>query len=256
MRVIGMGWAGAITEQYEASQKFFIEQLGLPLHFEGEKHVISHFRLPSGQLLELYGPSNRERRPDKFRWFEGHALGFEVDDLEFARLKLHNRGARFILPIETWEKESWSMFLGPEDKLLQIQTGGRDVPMKRSQLLAISWSGMVMQDFGAAVNFFSNGMQLELIERDDRQTSAQFKLEDGHLFEVLGQKHPWSALIENTTLGFEVADLAEVRASLEEKGVGFVQDLGGRLDGHQFAFFRDLDGYLYALWQPETPAAP
>ena len=51
MRVTGMGWAGAIAEQYEASQEFFTEQLGLPLQFEAKKHAISRFRLPSGQRL-------------------------------------------------------------------------------------------------------------------------------------------------------------------------------------------------------------
>ena len=146
------------------------------------------------------------------------------------------------------------MYLGPENRLLQIQTEGRELPNSRSQLLSIAWSSLVMQDFQTGLNFFINGMRLPLTGRDDKMMSAQFTLEDGHLFEVFGPRHPWGALIEKPTLGFEVADLVEARASLEEKGVKFVKDLGVRSDGHQMAFFRDLDGYLYALFQPGEPA--
>jgi len=254
MRVIGLGWAGAIAEQYEASQQFFTEKLGLPLHFEAKKHVISHFRPPSGQLLELYGPGNRERRPEKYRHFKGYALGFEVEDLEFARLKMVNRGAKFIHGIETWNEEAWSMFLGPEDILLQIQTGARHAPNKKSQLLAFSWSSLAVNDFEGAVQFFSQGMQMSVARRDDEQTLVQYRLPDGHLFEVFGPQHPWRGLIENTALGFEVSDLPAARASLEKRGVEFVQDLGGRSDGQPFAFFRDLERNLFAIWQPDERA--
>lgn len=250
MRVPGMGWAGAITEQYEASQEFFTEQLGLPLQFEAKKHVISHLRQPSGQILELYGPSNRQRRPEKYCCLDGHALGFEVEDLEFGRLKMVNRGTLFIHGIETCKEGACSMFLGPEDKLLQIQTLGRHPPKKSSQLLAFSWSGVVVQDFDGAVRFFTQAMQLPLARREDDQSLAQFRLPDGHLFEVLGSRHPWRQNLGSTAIGFEVKDVEGVRSEMEERGVEFVSGIKRRLNGDLFTFFRDLDGYQYALWKP------
>jgi len=250
VRVTGMGWAGVIAAQYEANRQFYAERIGLPLQFEAKKHVISHFRLPSGQLLELYGPGNRQRRPEKFRWFDGPALGFEVEDLESAREEMISRGATFILGIETWKEEAWSMFLGPEDTLLQIQTVGRHAPERHSQLLAFSWSAVVVTDFDAAARFFSELMDMPTSWRDDRQTSARFSLPDGHLFEILGRNHPWNEFLKQTTIGFEVESVERVRREMIGRGVEFIGDVETREDGHRFTFFRDLDGHVYALWAP------
>jgi len=253
MRVTSIDWAGALSDNYKASQNFLSEKLGLPLQLEAKKSVVSHFRLPSGQLLELYGPSKQYRAHEKFRWFDGHALGFEVDNLEAAYQQMVERGAHFIHEIETWKEESWCMFLGPENKLLQIQQSGPRSPEpqdKNAELLRFSWAGVVMHDFDAAVRFFSQVMELPLSRRDDNAASAQFWLPEGHLFEVFGPTHAWSHIMEQLTIGFQVEDVKQVKAAMEVRGVDFVTDSEVTSDGHEFAFFRDLNNYLYAIWKP------
>ena len=253
MRVTSIDWAGALSANYEASQNFLSERLGLPLQFEAKKSVVSHFRLPSGQLLELYGPSEQYRAHEKFRWFDGHALGFEVDNLEAAYQQMVDRDVRFIHAIETWKEDSWCMFLGPENKLFQIQESGPRSPQlqdKNAELLRFSWAGVVMHDFDGAVRFFSQVMEMPLAQRDDSGASAQFWLPDGHLFEVFGPTHTWSHIMEQLTIGFYVEDVQQVRAAMEDLGVDFVAETETTPYGHEFAFFRDLDNYLYALWKP------
>jgi predicted enzyme related to lactoylglutathione lyase len=253
MRIIGMDWAGLLSENYEASQNFLSEKIGLSLQFEAKKSVVSHFRLPSGQLLELYGPSKQPRKHEKYRWFDGHALGFEVDNLESAYQEMGDRGVQFIHAIETWKDEAWCMFLGPENKLFQIQQSGPRSPepqAENSELLGFSWAGVVMPDFAAAIRFFSQVMEMPLTRREDAGASAQFWLPAGHLFEIFSPTHPWSNLMEYLTIGFQVEDVQQVKAAMEERGVGFVTGIEITPAGHEFAFFRDLDNYLYALWKP------
>jgi catechol 2,3-dioxygenase-like lactoylglutathione lyase family enzyme len=253
MRVTSMDWAGLLSENYEASQNFLSKKIGLSLQFEAKKSVVSHFRLPSGQLLELYGPSKQYRGHEKFRWFDGHALGFEVDNLDAAYREMIDRGVHFIHEIETWKEESWCMFLGPENKLLQIQQSGPRSPEPQAEnpeLLGFSWAGVILHDFDAAVRFFSRVMEMPLARRDDSGTSAQFWLPDGHLFEVLGPTHTWSNIMEQLTIGFQVEDVKQVKVAMEERGVEFVSGIEVTSLGHEFAFFHDLDNYLYALWKP------
>jgi len=80
MRVAGISWAGVLTQDFKATLRFFSEILGLALDYRDEARVLAHFRLPSGHLLEIYGPSNRQRK-EKYRWFNGPVLGFEVEDV-------------------------------------------------------------------------------------------------------------------------------------------------------------------------------
>lgn len=257
MRVTGIGWAGATSDNYQASRDFLSKRLGLSLEFEAKKSIIAHFRPPSGQLLELYGPSTQYREHEKFDWFYGHALAFDVDNLETAHQEMVDRGVHFIHEIETWKEEAWCMFLGPENQLLQIQTpGSRSTksPDKAgnsgAKLLGFSWAGVVMHDFHGAVRFFSQIMEMPLASQKGVKESAQFWLPDGHLFEVFGPNHAWSQLMEHLTIGFQVEDVQQVRATLEEVGVEFVTETETSSYGHQFAFFQDLDNYLYALWKP------
>ena len=56
--------------------------------------------------------------------------------------------------------------------------------------------------------------------------------------------------MEHLTIGFQVEDVQQVRAALEKAGVEFVAEAETSSYGHEFAFFRDLDTYLYALWKP------
>lgn len=252
MHVTGIDWTGVIAEDYEASQDFFIQKLGLSLQFEAKKHVISHFRFPSGQLFELHGPSNRERRFEKFRWFDGHALGFDVEDFELAYQEMLDRGVQFIHGIERWHAEAWTMFLGPENILLQIQSSGQSAqrsPEVTSEILGFSWAGMVVQDFEGAVRFFSEIMAMPLAQLDNRNTLAHYRLSDGFLLEIIGSNHPRQKILKHITVGFEVNNVLDMQNKLSQKGVPFIGDIEVSAEGYEFAFFNGPDNTQYALWK-------
>ena len=254
MRVTGFGWAGVLTENFEETLNFFSEVLGLSLEYQDEVKVLAHFRLPSGQLLELFGPSNRQRK-EKYRWFNGPVLGFNVEDIEHTRQEMIARGVRFITEVETWEDEAWAMFLGPEDRLFQIERPARRYAEKSGKILGFSWAGAVMKDFARAVVFFEKVMEMPLSRQDDEREVAQFRLPAGHLFELFGPNNTWSQLMSHITIAFEVEDVWQTRTSMEEIGVEFVSDVEVTSIGEVFTYFRSPDGYLYEIWKPVTPAA-
>ena len=250
MQVKGLDWTGILVEDYKKAQQFFVEKLGLTLQFEAKKHVITHFRLPSGQLFELYGPDNRQRIYEKFRWFNGQALGFDVDDLVKDYQEMVDRGVHFIREIETWQEEAWAMFLGPENELLQIQNSGHQIPRAGSKLLRYSWAAIVVQDFAAAVRFFSETMELPLAQLEDSKTSAQFWLPKGHHLQIIGPDHPWSAFLKGITIGFEVEDIQQAQQELKQNGVEFFDTGEANSQDHPYAFFYGPENSTYALWKP------
>ena len=254
MRVTEISWVGVLTEDFEDTLHFFSEVLGLSLGYRDEAKAIVHFRLPSRQLLEVYGPSNRQRK-EKYRRFNGPALGFEVEEVEAARQQMMARGVRFITEVETWEGDAWALFRGPEDKLFEIQRPARKYPEKTAKITGFTGAGVVMQNFAEAVRFFSQVMEMPLARRDDRQGFAHFWLPAGHLFEVFGPNNQWGRLTPYATIAFEVEDVWQARRELEARGVEFVGEVAVTSTAEAFTYFRGPDGYLYAIWKPRRPVA-
>jgi catechol 2,3-dioxygenase-like lactoylglutathione lyase family enzyme len=254
MRVTQLSWAGVLTEDFEDTVHFFSEVLGLSLEYRDEANAIVHFRLPTRQLLEIYGPSNRQRK-EKYRRFNGPALGFEVEAFEAAHQQMMARGVRFITEVETWEGDAWALFLGPEDKLFEIQRPARKYPEKTAKITRFSGAGVRMQNFVEAVRFFSQVMEMPLARQDDRQEFAHFWLPAGHLFEVFGPNNPWGQLTPYATIAFEVEDVWRARRELEVRGVEFVGEVAVTSTAEAFTYFRGPDGYLYAIWKPRRPVA-
>jgi catechol 2,3-dioxygenase-like lactoylglutathione lyase family enzyme len=254
MRVTGISWAGVLTEDFEATLHFFSEFLGLSLDYRDEARVLAHFRLPSGDLLEVYGPSNRQRK-EKYRWFNGPALGFEVEDVEGARQEMIAHGVRFITEVETWEGDAYALFLGPEDKLFEIQRPVRKHSKKTTRLLGFSGGEVVMHDFAEAVRFFSQVMKMPLAQSDASSESAHFELPAGHLFEVLGPNNNWGRLTPYAAIAFEVEEVGRARRELEAKGVEFVGDIVVTDSSEAFTYFRGPDSYLYKLRKLAKSAA-
>lgn len=254
MRVKEISWAGVLTEGFEESVHFFSEVLGLSLEHRDEAKAIVHLRFPSGQLLEVYGPSNRQRK-EKYRRFNGPALGFEVEEVEAARQQMMARGVRFISEVETWEGDAWALFLGPEDKLFEIQRPARKYPEKTARVTGFSGAGVVMQDFVEAVRFFSQVMEMPLAWRDDGQEFAHFWLPGGHLFEVFGPNNQRGQLTPYAVVAFEAEDVGQARRELEARGVEFVGEVVDTSTAEAITYFRGPDRYLYAIWKPRRPVA-
>ncbi len=250
MRVTGFNWVGVLTDDFEETIHFFAEVLGLSLEYRDEAKDIIHFRLLSGQLLELYGPSNRQRK-EKYRWFNGPVLGLEVEDLGAARQEMLAKGVRFITEVERDPPtgDAWSYFLGPEEKLFTIQQPVRRYPEEIGQISGFSWAGMVTQNFEGAVGFFSEVMEMPLTRRDDVRELAHFWLPAGQIFEVFGSHNHWSQLMPQLTIAFEVDDVGEARREMEKVGIEFISDVVVTPAGETFTYFRGPDGYLYEIWK-------
>ena len=123
VRIVGYSWMGVYADDFEATIDFFADKLGLPLEWRQEDTDFAGFRLPSGQLLEVFGP----------RWAESHGrydgaspsispiLGFEVEDVEAAREELAGRGVEFVTEALEFEGgASSAKFLGPDGQVYEV----------------------------------------------------------------------------------------------------------------------------------------
>ncbi len=90
MDIRGLVWVGTATERYGETVAFFRDVLGLaPFH---ESEGLSILRVPSGEWVEVFGPSHHH-----FAEFNtGPVVEFLVDDVPAARAELAGRGIRWI----------------------------------------------------------------------------------------------------------------------------------------------------------------
>ena len=91
------------------------------LRAEHEERDFVIFRLPNGDEVEVFGPSDREHEHCE----TAPVLGFLVDDVEEARARLEAKGISFIGPVHRSEKgDSWAHFVGPDGNVYEL-TGDR-----------------------------------------------------------------------------------------------------------------------------------
>src|SRR5215204_3897391 len=95
MDISGFSWVGIETEDFEATISFLTEKLGLPLTERAENAQIAHFRLPSGQLFEVFGPGVTDVHTTSCP-----VVGFDVEDVQMARQELARRGVEFVTEVE------------------------------------------------------------------------------------------------------------------------------------------------------------
>jgi catechol 2,3-dioxygenase-like lactoylglutathione lyase family enzyme len=123
VRIVGYSWTGVYADDFEEAIGFFADKLGLPLEWRQEDADFAGFRMPSGQLLELFGP----------RWADTHGpyegahpstspiLGFEVEDVGAAREELASRGVQFVTEALEFEGgASSAKFLGPDGRVYEV----------------------------------------------------------------------------------------------------------------------------------------
>ena len=122
MRISAYSWAGVPTADFAAAMRFFGEVLGLPLAGRDEARDFAVFRLPSGQLLEVFGP-----REAWHRFLTGPVLGFEVEDVRAARRDLEVQGVEFVTDVMDWGGGAASTyFRGPDGHLYELWRPGAD----------------------------------------------------------------------------------------------------------------------------------
>ncbi len=127
VRIVGYSHAGMYTDDFEATISFLTDKLGLPLEWREEDTNFAGFRLPSGQLFEVFGPDSESyAEVQEFYGGVGPAnalwLGFEVEDVEAAREELiQQEGVEFIHEVR-WSEDgaSWAKFRGPDGHLYSV----------------------------------------------------------------------------------------------------------------------------------------
>lgn len=121
MEVIDYRWIGFLVHDYEATRKFLAEDLGLELEWHDEGRDIAVFAFPSGQRLEIYGPSNRTR-DEIFRLFNGPVIGIQVRDIVAARAELEAKGSEFVTDVKGTKdgSVSWVYFWGPDGQFYSL----------------------------------------------------------------------------------------------------------------------------------------
>jgi predicted enzyme related to lactoylglutathione lyase len=227
--------------------------LKLSLAYRDETKELAHFRFRSGQLFEVYGPSNRGRK-EKYQRFNGPVLGFEVDDIQLARTEMIARGARFITELEAWEDDMWTMFLGPEDKLFEILRPARSPARHSGDILGICWASVSVRDFAGAMQFFSQVMEMSMVQEDDGEEAARCWLATGHLFELFSSRTKRGQLLPNTAFGLEVDNIEQAREEMESQGIESIGPIEKMEDGYAYSYFRAPDGLICALvFDPKHP---
>lgn len=172
MRINKINWAGLLVEEFESGVEFFRDKLGLTIEKLYEEKQVAQFRLPSGQFFEVFGPKNRDRK-EKYRLFNGIALGFEVSNLQEHRNKLTDKGVQFVTDVEASQNDSWAMFLGPENRLLQIQQSSKNK-------LHLSYNCLYVSDLNESVKFYKDVLGLESANpAEDLETSTWYSFKTG-----------------------------------------------------------------------------
>ncbi len=112
----------------------------------------------------------------------------------------------------------------------------------------ISWVGIGTDDFESTVAFFSDVIGLPLLQRDDENDVAIFKLESGQLFEVFGPRGRDERLHTRPVIAFEVEDINAARNEMEALGIEFATDIRTGL-GQAWCYFVGPDDCYYEIKQ-------
>jgi glyoxylase I family protein len=116
MNIRGCSWIGAPASDFEETNRFVKEVLGLEVLVINDKRMIGIFKLPDGQLFEVFGPGNRYQK-----LMNGPAFAFDVDSIDTARAELESKGIKFVSEVERGSHgDAWTFFEGPDGYLYQL----------------------------------------------------------------------------------------------------------------------------------------
>jgi catechol 2,3-dioxygenase-like lactoylglutathione lyase family enzyme len=114
MEIKGLVWGGTRTAEFDGMLAFCRDALGMKQgHLESEFAALS---MPNGDRFELFGAGSA------YNTFMTHpVIGFQVEDLEAARLELAARGIEFIEPIQRLKNgNAWCHFRAPDGFLYSL----------------------------------------------------------------------------------------------------------------------------------------
>jgi catechol 2,3-dioxygenase-like lactoylglutathione lyase family enzyme len=117
MQVTGIGWAGTRTDEYGAMVEFLTGVLGLELARQQRDFAVLH--LPSGDTLEVFGPSDQDHR----YFTTGPVVGFVVADLPAAVAELEQAGVELLGGHVDERGGGWRHFRAPDGNVYELTSG-------------------------------------------------------------------------------------------------------------------------------------
>jgi catechol 2,3-dioxygenase-like lactoylglutathione lyase family enzyme len=117
VRVKGLGWLGTRTEHYDEMVAFLRDVL--QLRVSHEEPGFAAFELPNGDLVEVFGPDDREHA----HFTTGPVVGFTVDDLDNAKAEMEAAGIEFLGAPMSSGGYSWAHFRAPDGNVYEITSG-------------------------------------------------------------------------------------------------------------------------------------
>jgi predicted enzyme related to lactoylglutathione lyase len=117
MQVTRIGWAGTRTGRYSAMVDFLTAVLGLTM--ERQEPDFAVLQLPSGDKVEVYGPSDRDHR----HFTTGPVVGFVVEDLPAAVAELEQAGVELLGGHVDEHGVGWRHFRAPDGNVYELSSG-------------------------------------------------------------------------------------------------------------------------------------
>jgi catechol 2,3-dioxygenase-like lactoylglutathione lyase family enzyme len=115
----------------------------------------------------------------------------------------------------------------------------------------ISWVGVGVDDFDAALSFFTDVMGLRPAAVDERGV-AILHVSEGQVLEIFGPDTKGHELNSPPVVAFEVEDVTQARDELLAHNVEVIGDIGS-WNGFEWAYFRGPAGRVFSI--KKTPPA-
>ena len=113
------------------------------------------------------------------------------------------------------------------------------------------WIGVVAEDLEAQAAFYRDILGWR--QTGSGEDYVHFEV-DGRLFEVLARSSLPQYDARRVQVGFEVDDIAVARAALITAGVEPISGIeGGETPGGRWAYFRDPEGNVFEIKEPDLP---
>jgi catechol 2,3-dioxygenase-like lactoylglutathione lyase family enzyme len=115
VRVIGLGWMGTKTRQFDSTITFYRDVLNLAVQSIDDE--TGRFKLDDGTEIDVYGPKDGDHE----FFGKGPVVAFEVDSFAAARNRLLRAGIEFIYPEpQRASGRIWQHFRAPDGNVYEI----------------------------------------------------------------------------------------------------------------------------------------
>jgi catechol 2,3-dioxygenase-like lactoylglutathione lyase family enzyme len=115
----------------------------------------------------------------------------------------------------------------------------------------ISWAGVPVDDFDAAVSFFRDRLGVSVSYLNDDHQTAHFRMANGDLVELFGPDNPREEHRRHMAIALEVEDIERARSELESRGVEFVSEIR-TWKQEAWCYFVGPDGLLFEIHSRDT----